>query len=96
MHSKYLIVGSSHARRDIGLPLYFAARAPEARIVSIGFVEVSQARTDPRVYSNDSATGEAHYDVIWFTPRVERADPCADFGKSGAAEPPAAETGPKP
>lgn len=90
------IVGSSHARRDIGLPLYFAARAPAARIVSIGFVEVSQARTDPRVYSNDSATGEAHYDVIWFTPRVERADPCADFGKSGAAELPAGEPTSKP
>lgn len=90
------IVGSSHARRDIGLPLYFAARAPAARIVSIGFVEVSQGRTDPKAYSGDSATGEVHYDVIWFTPRVERADPCADFGKSGAVEPPAAEPTPKP
>ncbi len=90
------IVGSSHARRDIGLPLYFAARAPTARIVSIGFVEVSQARTDPKAYSSDSATGEVHYDVIWFTPRVERADPCADLGKSGAAEPPAVEPTPKP
>ena len=43
------IVGSSHARRDIGLPLYFAARAPSARIVSIGFVEVSQEGPTPRL-----------------------------------------------
>jgi uncharacterized iron-regulated protein len=75
------IVGSSHARRDIGLPLYFAARAPLARILSIGFVEVSPGRTDPKAYAADSATGDAPYDVIWFTPRVDRADPCADMGK---------------
>ncbi len=75
------IVGSSHARRDIGLPLYFAARAPTAHILSIGFVEVSPGATDPKIYEADSATGDAPYDVIWFTPRVERSDPCADMGK---------------
>ena len=76
------IVGSSHARRDIGLPLYFAARAPKARIVSVAFIEASPGVTDPKSYLADSATGEAPYDVLWFTPRVERADPCADFGNS--------------
>ncbi len=75
------IVGSSHARRDIGLPLYFAARAPAAHIFSVGFVEVSPGTADPRIYEADSATGDATYDVIWFTPRVERSDPCADLGK---------------
>lgn len=74
------IVGSSHARRDIGLPLYFAARAPQASIFSVGFMEVSKGRTDPRAYEADSATGEAPYDVLWFTPRVERSDPCANIG----------------
>ena len=81
------IVGSSHARRDIGLPLYFAARAPSAHILSIGFVEVSPGRTDPNAYLGDSATGEAPYDLIWFTPHVERTDPCADFGKPKGAQP---------
>ena len=75
------IVGSSHARRDIGLPLYFAARVPTASIVSIGFVEVSPGRADPNAYSGDSATGEAPFDLIWFTPRMEREDPCANFVK---------------
>lgn len=83
------IVGSSHARRDIGLPLYFAARAPSAHIVSVGFVEVIPGRNDPATYSGDSATGEAPYDVIWFTPRVDRTDPCAEFNKAKeAAQPP--------
>lgn len=75
------IVGSGHARRDIGMPIYFAARAPQARIFSVGFVEVSPQRTDPRTYAALSATGDAPYDVIWFTPRVKRSDPCAELNK---------------
>lgn len=75
------IVGSSHARRDVGMPLYLAARDPSAHIFSIGFVEVSPGRVSPETYETESASGDAPYDVIWFTSRVERADPCADFGK---------------
>ncbi|MCR4303010.1 MAG: ChaN family lipoprotein [Gallionella sp.] len=75
------IVGSIHARRDIGLPLYFAARDPKARIIAVAFVEVSPGVTDPRAYLADSATGEAPFDVVWFTPRAARADPCADFSQ---------------
>ena len=86
------IVGSSHARRDIGLPLYFAARDPSARIFSIGFVEVTN-NTDPKAYA-DSATGEAPFDVMWFTPRMERPDPCADFVKRKEPEP--STVGPDP
>jgi uncharacterized iron-regulated protein len=81
------IVGSSHARRDIGLPLYFAARAPLARIFSIGFVEVHPRKTDPGTYEVDSATGEAPFDVIWFTPRVDRPDPCAELNNPKGARP---------
>jgi uncharacterized iron-regulated protein len=73
------IVGSSHARRDIGLPLYFAARAPSARLLSLAFIEVSPGVTDPGKYEADSATGEVPYDVVWFTPRVDRIDPCANL-----------------
>jgi uncharacterized iron-regulated protein len=85
------IVGSSHARRDIGLPLYFAARDPSARVFSIGFVEVTDS-TDPKAYNADSATGEAPFDVMWFTPRMERTDPCADFVKPKAPHPSTGET----
>ena len=75
------IVGRDHARRDTGLPLYFAARDPSARIFSVGFVEVSPGKIDPNAYEAESATGDAPYDVIWFSPRTERANPCANFGK---------------
>ena len=75
------IVGSSHARRDVGMPLYLAARAPLAHIFSIGFVEVIPGRNAPETYETESASGDVPFDVIWFSPRMERADPCADLNK---------------
>jgi len=75
------IVGSGHARRDIGVPIYLAARDPGARIYSIGFIEVSPEKTAPEAYETERATGDVPYDVIWFTPRIDRPDPCASFGK---------------
>jgi len=73
------IVGSSHARRDIGLPLYFSARMPSAKIISLAFIEVSPDVKDPRVYESESATREMPFDLVWFTARVERKDPCANI-----------------
>jgi len=90
------IVGSSHARRDIGLPLYFSARAPAARILSIGFVEVSLGSTDPNSYIGNSASADVPFDVVWFTPRVDRADPCVDFGKPKETEPTTGKPNAKP
>lgn len=78
------VVGRDHARRDIGLPLYFAARNPSARILSIGFVEVVSGNVSPEKYATETATGDAPYDVIWFSPRLDRSgrfNPCAEFGK---------------
>ena len=89
------IVGSSHARHDIGLPLYFAARAPTSQILSIGFVEVTKNANDPSAYNRVSATGEAPYDVMWFTPRMDREDPCANFDKSKLVMPPSIKANPK-
>ena len=81
------IVGRDHARRDTGLPLYLAARAPAARVFSVGFVEVSPERADPKDYETESATDEAPFDVLWFTPRVERGNPCANAGKHKGSQP---------
>jgi uncharacterized iron-regulated protein len=90
------IVGSGHARRDVGMPIYFAARAPQARIFSIAFMEVSPGRKDAKSYAAQSATGDVPYDVIWFTPRVERADPCAELNKLKAPQPSSGVPGIKP
>ncbi|WP_420474481.1 ChaN family lipoprotein [Noviherbaspirillum sp. ST9] len=68
------IVGRGHAREDLGVPLYLAARAPEESVLSVGMVEVYEP-VDPNAYAH-SAVG-AHHDYLWFTPRPARnSNPC--------------------
>jgi uncharacterized iron-regulated protein len=74
------IIGRSHARKDIGVPLYLRERAPEKRLVSLGLVEVEAGLGDPAAYP-DAAPGL--HDLVWFTPRALRPDPCAGFRKIG-------------
>ena len=88
------IVGSGHARRDVGMPLYISARDPSARILSIAFVEVVPGKNSPDTYETDSASDVPPFDLIWFTPRVARKDPCADMEKGAPpTAPPPASTG---
>lgn len=75
------ILGRGHARRDVGVPRYLEARRPGTRVLSIGFVEVDAGRTAPAQYENERVGGIAPYDILWFTPRAERPDPCLAFGK---------------
>lgn len=70
------ILGRGHARADIGVPLYLRLRAPQREVLSVGFVEVQEGRDDPADY--EEAAPDRH-DVVWFTPRAERPDPCAGF-----------------
>jgi len=68
------IVGRGHAREDLGVPLYIAARAPEETVLSVGMVEVYEP-VDPNAYAY-SAVGQ-HHDYLWFTPRPARnSNPC--------------------
>lgn len=75
------ILGRGHARRDVGVPRYLAARRPGTRVLSVGLVEVAASSTVPTQYENDRVGGIAPYDIVWFTPRAERPDPCLGFGK---------------
>jgi len=75
------ILGRGHARRDVGVPLYLAARRPASRVLSLGFVEVGADRTAPTQYETERVGAMAPYDIVWFTPRAERPDPCLAFGK---------------
>lgn len=75
------IVGSGHARRDMAIPLYLAARAPEATVVSLGMVELDSP-AGPAAYAR-GPLGPL-YDYIWFTPRVVRqVNPCDSIPQSG-------------
>jgi uncharacterized iron-regulated protein len=64
-----LIAGSGHARRDRGVPAYLAP-ALQAHLLSIAFMEVDASGQAPRhAYRH-------LFDIVWFTPRAERDDPC--------------------
>lgn len=61
-----LIAGAGHARRDRGVPLYLGG----TDVLVIAFTEVDDDKRSPREYDQS-------FDYLWFTPRAERADPCA-------------------
>ncbi len=68
------IIGRGHARKDLGVPIYLRHRAPGRSVVSLGMVEVVSGKDTPEGYS-DAAPGV--HDLVWFTPRQPRPDPCA-------------------
>ena len=70
-----LIAGNGHVRRDRGVPLYLA----KGGALVIGQVEVRPGATDPREYLASAFQGAASYDIVFFSPRAEREDPCAAF-----------------
>ena len=64
-----LIAGNGHVRKDRGVPWYLARLKPEARMLSIGLIEVEDGLRRP--------PADLPYDYVWFTPRVDAEDPCA-------------------
>ena len=73
-----LIAGAGHARLDRGAPYYLSAAAREGLLV-IAFMEVETGAADPRAYVSDGS-----YDLVWFTPRAAREDPCASLRRPKA------------
>lgn len=69
-----LVAGAGHARRDRGAPVYLPDSAREQLLV-IAFIEVEPGRTDSGSYSTGDAA--ASYDLVWFTARAERENPCS-------------------
>lgn len=76
---KVLIAGAGHVRKDRGVPLYLAKQAKAARILTIGFTEVSAGVNDVTRYAKRWSTNKLPFDIVWFTPAVERRDLCAKF-----------------
>lgn len=67
-----LIAGAAHARRDRGVPSYLPPGAQET-LLSIGLLELGPDGAPP----DNNYTGI--YDLVWFTPRAPRDDPCKDL-----------------
>lgn len=76
-----LIAGNGHTRRDWGVPHYLADAAPEARISSVGVLEVVADEVEAAAYLEPDAAGDPVYDLLWFVPRAQREDPCAGLSE---------------
>ncbi len=74
-----LIAGAGHVRRDYGVPLYLASKAPGTHVISVAFLEVSRDELDLPAYATRFRRQTFPFDYVWFTPRVDDQDPCAAF-----------------
>jgi uncharacterized iron-regulated protein len=74
-----LIAGAGHVRSDRGVPPHLLATRPGARVISVGFVEVEQSLHTPEAYAARFGAPRLPFDFVWFTPRANDDDPCADF-----------------
>jgi uncharacterized iron-regulated protein len=69
-----LIAGNGHVRRDLGVPLYLPGSS-----CAVGILEVEADKESAADYLESAAGAVPLYDLVCFTPRWERPDPCAAF-----------------
>lgn len=72
-----LLAGNGHVREDRGVPWYLRQREPGLKISTVMFVEVEAGSEAASSYSPRDPAGRPAVDYLVFTPRAERADPCA-------------------
>jgi uncharacterized iron-regulated protein len=76
-----LIAGNGHVRSDRGVPWHIRERARWTSVTSVMFLEVEEDKTDPEAYVPRDPVGKPAADLLIFTPRAERADPCEAMRK---------------
>jgi uncharacterized iron-regulated protein len=74
-----LIAGAGHTRTDRGVPGGLAELAPHRPIFSLAFVEVDDEENDPAGYGEAFGAPLPPFDAVWFTPRANDDDPCAEM-----------------
>jgi len=81
-----LIAGAGHVRSDRGVPVHLARQSPGVSITSVAFVEVDAAAEKPGDYAKRFGSDVLPFDYVWFTPKVDEADPCEKLKKSTDTE----------
>jgi uncharacterized iron-regulated protein len=76
-----LIAGNGHVRSDRGVPWHIRERAPGTAVTSVVILEVEEGKTDPEVYVPRDPEGKPAADLVIFTPRAKRPDPCEAMRK---------------
>ena len=76
---RVLVAGSGHVREDRGVPFYLLSSDDEKKQVTIAWAEVQPDVVDASVYAAHWGAEHLPFDYVWFTPRVDRPDPCVQF-----------------
>ncbi|WP_088347570.1 MULTISPECIES: ChaN family lipoprotein [Rhodomicrobium] len=76
-----LIAGSGHARKDWAVPTFIKQKLPDASVISIAFFEVDPERPAAADYVDPIAGLGAPYDFIYFTPKADLVDRCAEMAE---------------
>jgi uncharacterized iron-regulated protein len=79
-HSRaaFLVAGAGHVRRDRGVPAQLA-RAYGAKSLAVGLLQVSAQDTAPEGYAAAFDAPVLPFDFVWFTPRANDTDHCAEL-----------------
>ena len=72
-------VGQEQARQNRGIPLYHRHYWPKRSIITIQLIEVLPQRDSPQSYAMGDTSRQNTY--LWFTPNIQRKDPCAGLNK---------------
>ncbi len=95
-----LIAGNGHVREDIGVPLFLRRHQPGVLVTTVAFVEVQDEVLDPTEYNEQFSAPVLPFDYVWFTPRADDVDHCAElrkkWGKTASAKPAPAAPKEKP
>jgi hypothetical protein len=91
-----LIAGSGHVVKHQGVPVHLVQMDKQAKILSLAWMEVSQEHDDPEQYGQFWQNTSLPFDYVWFTPRIERADPCEEIRKHKLKKEKDQETSPPP
>lgn len=79
VNKRILVSGSGHTRNDRGVPMYIRGEKGDARILTLAWLEVIDDLTEVSQYADRWGGKSLPFDYAWFTPRVDRPDPCASF-----------------
>ncbi|PKU21430.1 ChaN family lipoprotein [Telmatospirillum siberiense] len=74
-----LIAGAGHTRIDRGVPSQIDAMTSGKKVFSLAFIEVDEDWTAPAAYGEPYGSSLPPYDAVWFTPRANDDDPCAEM-----------------
>lgn len=77
--TRVLVAGSGHVRNDRGVPFYLPLQGKENNLLVIAWAEVQEEAVDADAYAAYWGAKKLPFDVVWFTPRFNRPDPCAQF-----------------